>query len=135
MNNFLSGFLLSAESNAETIDTSIPANYPEGGIFKGTMAAGYGWINDIMNFLNASIIPICITLLITAALLIVFLSVLMVKAETSDEAKKFRKRIIGVGVAVFLVIILLFFIGFFLPNLPEYIRSIREAIHPTDTIY
>ena len=100
-------------------------------IFKeisGENLEGYAWINDIVKFLNATIIPISITLLVAAAFLIIILSVLMAKAETGDDARKYRKRIVGVGVTVFIVLILLYFIGFFFPEIPGIIEGLKEKI-------
>ena len=132
--NYLHNFLLRIVDNFEGDGTNsgVTGN-ANNGIFQGTTAAGYDWINTIIEFLNSAVIPMTITLLIAGALLIIFLSVLMVKAESSDDAKKYRKRIIGVGVTVFIVLILLYFIGFFLPRIPEIVQSIRESISPSST--
>lgn len=92
-------------------------------------STNYGWVDDIVDFLNASIVPIIITLSIAGALLVIFLSVLMVKAESTADASKYKKRIFGILATIAIVIVLLFFLGWLLPNLPYVINEIRGVVY------
>ncbi len=106
-----------------------------GGIFPliENPASDYQWINEVLMFLNSAIIPFIITLCIAGAFLVIFLAVLMVKAESSGDAEKYKKRLIGILATIAIVIVLLFAIGFFLPQIPSIIDGIRGATWPSSS--
>lgn len=85
----------------------------------------YKFLADIVTFLNQSIMPISITLMITAAIFGVVITFMIIKAESSEKAAEMRKRLFQLIITVVCVIVCVWILGFVLSSMDSIIGFFR----------
>ena len=85
-------------------------------------------INDIANFLNDYLIPFTITLCVLGALMAIILAAAIVKEDDPKKAADFKKKIVGMVVTIFIVIGLVWILGWIMTSYQSIIDSIKPVL-------
>lgn len=85
----------------------------DAGKLKGT---DYDYLVPIVEFLDGLVVPLTVTLLVGAAILAICIGVAIAKAESSDKSAEMKKRLWGLMITVFVIVVLAWLLGYVLSN-------------------
>ena len=120
-------YLLAAEV-VDAIDTSVRAPLAVN-IFKVSETPGhYSAIDEIAIFLNQYIIPFSITLSVMGAIMAIILGAAIVRADDLKKAAEYKKKLIGMVVTIFIVIFLVWILGWLITSWETIIDFFKSGI-------
>lgn len=96
-----------------------------GAIFSSASLGDYQYLKSIVDFLDMIVIPLTITLVVSAALFSVVLAFLIIKAESAEKADEMKRRLFGLLIAVVIVTIIVWVFGYVLSNFAEIMKAVR----------
>ncbi len=89
----------------------------------------YKYLVGIVDFLDMVIIPVTVTLAVAAGLMGVIITVALAKAETPEKIAEMKKRLMGLFITVFIVLVLVWVLGFILSNFNEIADGFRSVFN------
>ena len=104
-----------------------------GSIFSTANLGKYQYLHSIVTFLDGIVVPLTIVLLAAAAIMAIIIGVALAKADSGDKAQEMKKRLVGLIVTCFIVIALVWLLGFILSRYGEIMDFIR-GVFSGDTV-
>ncbi len=86
----------------------------------------YKYLSEIVTFLNQSIMPISIVLLVAAGLFSVVLAFMIMKAESSERSNEMKKRLGHLIIAVICIIGCVWLLAFVLSQMDTIIGFFKK---------
>ena len=80
--------------------------------------AKYGWLEQILQFIDDAFIPIMIVVAAVGGIWCIFLGVNLARAESADKAQEAKKRLINVVIAIIASALLIFLLSLFVSQIP-----------------
>lgn len=97
-----------------------------GAIFSSASLGEYEYLKPVVEFLDMIVIPLTAILMVGAAILAICIGVGVAKADSSEKSNEMKKRLWGLMITVFVVIVLVWVLGLVLSNyatIMDYFRS------------
>ncbi|NCB48416.1 MAG: hypothetical protein EOM55_02150 [Clostridia bacterium] len=85
-------------------------------------------IDVIATFLNENLIPFTIALCVLGAIVAIVLAAAMVKETDSSKIADYKKKMMGMVVTIFIIIGLVWILGWIITNLPNIQKTFEEVI-------
>ena len=99
------------------------------GIFDGSkIDSNYGWIQEIIRFLNQYLIPITIFLVALAAVFVIVLLFMTMKTDDPAKQKEFRKRMFQIAGTMLICLALVWLLGWLFTALPDIINAFKGPV-------
>lgn len=98
-----------------------------GQIFPTNNLGEYGYLKSTIDFLNSIIIPATVVLVLCTAILIICLAFCIIKAESGDKANEMKKRMIGAMIAIVVITIAIWLLGWMLSSFSQIMSTLRGA--------